>query len=174
MPICLSLPLSLSLPLPRIGRVFTPKAVVSLKKEFEVDGGRAAQPRSDPTVKPGPGSSCGGNGGLLWRIAWCPLLQVRTMLSGSWASVLVSGRWRYLTDISLCREWQECAVTLANRSARWALPSCRGPCWLTSYRTLPALTGNHASYRFISPFAIECIQLLCCRCSFLCCPAFLR
>ena len=62
--------------IPRIGRVFTPEAVGGLEKEFEGEGGRAAAlPQSDPTLKPGTG--CGG-GGLLWRIAWCPLLQVKT------------------------------------------------------------------------------------------------
>ena len=63
----------------RIGRVFTPGAVGLLKKEFEVEGSKAtvhtALPQSEPIMKPVTG--CGG-GGLLWRIAWCPLLQVKS------------------------------------------------------------------------------------------------
>jgi brefeldin A-resistance guanine nucleotide exchange factor 1 len=101
----------------RIGRVFTPEAVVLLKKELEVEGSKAtvhtALPQSEPNLKPGTG--CGG-GGLLWRIAWCPLLQgMARMCCDSRKSVRQTGI-TYLQRALLAhdlqnltsREWESC------------------------------------------------------------------
>jgi brefeldin A-resistance guanine nucleotide exchange factor 1 len=101
----------------RIGRVFTPEAVGLLKKEFEVEGSKAtvhtALPQSEPIMKPVTG--CGG-GGLLWRIAWCPLLQgMARMCCDSRKSVRQTGI-TYLQRALLAhdlqnltsREWESC------------------------------------------------------------------
>ena len=66
--------LSLSLPL-RVGRIFTEETIARLQREAgpeEGDGGGDKSGQNDSQ----PATSCG----LLWHMAWCPLLQVMTVL----------------------------------------------------------------------------------------------
>ena len=57
--------------------------------------------------------------------------------------------WYSLREKQLSfRKWLVCAVTAASRSARRPSRTCREHCWPTSYRTSPAGSGRHASWRW--------------------------
>ena len=59
----------------RIGRVFTSETLSELQKETVSDVGEPPDP-THSLLRAGPSHK----GGLLWQLAWCPLLQVYTHL----------------------------------------------------------------------------------------------